>query len=173
MVRFASRLGAILGIALFLVMASTTAWAVPVSFGIDDPSQLSGITLPGLGTAYQLVLSIEHSAELFKDQPINTVINMHGEITSGGGDDVLVGKGPFSISNAGGGKMVVNATLMPVNGGFLSGPLLAQVTLNGVNFNNASVALSSVPEPTTLLLLGPSLAGLAMLRRRWQKPLEA
>jgi hypothetical protein len=172
MIRSASRLGALLGIAMLLVMASTTAWAAPVSFGINDPSQVSGITLPGLGTAYQLILSIEDSANLFKDQPINTVIT-NGAIMSGGGDDVLVGKGPFSISNAGGGRMVVNATLMPVNGGFLSGPLLAQVTLNGVNFNNTSVALSSVPEPTTLLLLGPSLAGLAMLRRRWQKPMEA
>ena len=173
MIRSASRLGAILGIAILLVMASTTAWAAPVSFSVDDPSLVaSGLVPPGLGSTYQLVLSISDVANLFKDQPINTVISS-GLIISGGADDVLVGSGPFSISTTGGGTMVVNATITPTSGGFLSGPLYAQVSLNGVNFNEANVVLSSVPEPTTLLLLGPSLAGLALLRRRWQRPIEA
>jgi hypothetical protein len=172
MIRSALRLGAVLGIAVLLVMASSVAWAAPVSFLVgSDDFAAPGLLPPGLGTSYQLYLSISSVANLFADTAMDTVISL-GVITAGADLDMLIGTGPFSLSSGGGGAVVINATLNPTGGGFLSGPLLAQVTLNG-NFNDTNVVLSSVPEPTTLLLLGPSLAGLALLRRRWQKPIEA
>jgi PEP-CTERM motif len=165
------RWGSILGMAMVLVMTGSVVWAAPISFIIGPDNVSSGIQ--GLGTAYQLVLSVETEAKLFNDVMKNAVINMGVLDWKTAKDDVLLGKGPFSISTNGAGKLTVNATLMPVNGGFLSGPVAAQVTFNAANFETTSVALNAVPEPTSLLLLGPSLAGLAWLRRRYQQPNEA
>lgn len=71
-----------------------------------------------------------------------------------------------NLPNAPGASVLTNLTTFFASGSFMD---LNGSPLAGVNFNGVQVAIATIPEPTTALLLGLGLAGLAAVGRRRAK----
>ncbi|MEM7624784.1 MAG: PEP-CTERM sorting domain-containing protein [Planctomycetota bacterium] len=140
-----------------------TPESVSVSLGAGEATELTGISGAGqpLGDGTPVV------GNLIADAVI-TVGEVSAPITGDFSDDGFVGQADLNLILLNFGSNVVPPGYNPAaqaSGGPFDG-LVGQNELNDVllNFGNSGAAVTTIPEPTSLALLG--LSGLAMLRRR-------
>lgn len=90
---------------------------------------------------------------------------INGTEISSGVDNTLEGSGPLAISFTDLGLMSVDLLTVTINRD-ISGDHRFWVFLSEVTFDDQSVP---VPEPSTMMLIAPGIAGLALMRNRRRK----